>query len=144
MGVATPAFGALLKIGDGATPENFVTAGEVMDINGPTTSVDTVETTSHSTSVPWETLVATIIRGGEVTFDINFDSTDPTHGDGVTGLQVDMHNRQLRNFLLILTDTGAEQMAFAAYVVGFPRNAPVAGVNRASVTLRISGQIVIT
>jgi hypothetical protein len=140
MAVATPSFGANLQIGDGGGPETFTTIGEVMDITGPTTSVELEDTTTHSSGIPWRTKVATLLDGGEVSFDINYDSTDATHGDGTTGLEEDLIARQVRNFRLITTDTGAAQLDFAAYITQFERQEPVAGLNRVSVTLSITGQ----
>ena len=136
---ATPAWSTLLKIGDGATPENFTTITEVRDISGPEISLDTADVTSHDSVGGWEEHIGTILRSGNVTFDINYQPTDATHDAG-TGLIADMVARTLRNFELTFTDPGATTWSFSAIVVGFTPTMPVADELSASVTLKVSGQ----
>jgi hypothetical protein len=137
MGIS--AFGTLLKKGDGGDPESFTTIYEVLDIGGPSLKLDTEETTNHSSTGGWEEVVATILRSGEVTFEINYDPAGATH-DASTGLIADMVARTLRNFQLVFPDTGTTTWSFAAYVTGFEPSEPVAGKLSASVTLKPSGQ----
>jgi predicted secreted protein len=138
MGISS--FGTLLKIGDGATPtESFTTIAEVLDIGGPSLSLDTEEITNHSSAGGWEEVVASILRSGEVTFEINYDPAGGTH-DASTGLIADMVARTLRNFQLIFPDSGNTTWSFGAYVTGFEPGAPVKGKLSASVTLKPSGQ----
>lgn len=136
---AIKAFGTLLKIGDAATPESFTTIAEVLDIGGPQLTLDTEEATNHSSTDGWEEVIGTILRSGQVTFDVNLLPTGATHSYS-TGLLKDMVNRTLRNFRLVFPDTAVTTWAFAALVVGFEPSAPVAGILRASVTLKISGK----
>ena len=137
MGIA--AFGTLLKIGDGGATEAFTTIAEVQDISGPGISVDTEDITNHSSTASYEEVVATVIRSGEVTFDINYDPVGGTH-DASTGLIADLEAKALRNFQLIFPDTGSTQWDFAAYVTGFEPGAPVTGKLNAAVSLKLSGQ----
>lgn len=137
--IATSSFGTLLQIGDGGAPENFVTISEVLDISGPALSLSTAETTNQDSTGGWEEFVGTILRSGEVTFDVNFLPTDATQSFAA-GLILDMVNRTLRNFQLIFTDAGTTTWAFAALVTGFEPSAPVDGKLSASVGLKISGQ----
>lgn len=138
MGISS--FGTLLKIGDGATPtENFTTIAEVLDIGGPSLGLDTEEITNHDSTGGWEEVIGTILRSGEVTFEINYDPAGATH-DASTGLIADMVARTLRNFQLVFPDSGTTTWSFAAYVTGFEPGAPVAGKLSASVTLKPSGQ----
>ena len=136
---ATAAYGTLLQLGDGGAPENFVTIAEVLDIAGPTLGLDVAETTSHDRPGGYEEWVGTILRTGEVSFDVNFLPTDATQSFGA-GLILDQANRTLRNFQLVFTDVGATTWAFAALVTGFEPAAPVADKLSASVTLKLSGQ----
>ena len=92
--MAISSFGTLLKIGDGADPEVFTTIAEVLDISGPGLSLDTEETTNHSSPGGWEEYVGTILRSGEVTFGINYDPVGATH-DASTGLIKDLTDRTL-------------------------------------------------
>lgn len=127
--------GTVLKIGNGATPEVFSAIAEVKDIKGPSASVGTEEVT-HQGSAAAE-YVATVLDNGEVSFDVNLDPTDTSH----SALYDAMEGKELTNFQLILTDDGATQYNFAAYVTKFERDMKVKGVLGASVTLKISGAI---
>ena len=127
-------------MGDGAAPiEGFATIAEVKDISGPALGLDTEEVTSHDSPGGWEEFVATILRSGEVSFDLNFLPTDATQSFAA-GLIADMVARTLRNFQLVFTDVAATTWAFAAYVTAFEPSAPVAGALTGSVSLKITGQ----
>lgn len=127
--------GTVLKIGNGATPEVFSAIAEVKDIKGPSASVGTEDVT-HQGSAAAE-YVATVLDNGEVSFDVNLDPTEASH----SALYDAMEGKELTNFQLILTDDGATQYNFAAYVTKFERDMKVKGVLGASVTLKISGAI---
>jgi len=139
MSNAISAFGTLLKIGDGGSPESFTTIAEVKDISGPSLSLDTEDVTSHASSGGWEEHIGTILRSGEVSFDINFIPTHATH-DASTGLIADMKNRTVRNFQLVFPDASSTTWAFSALVTGFEPSEPVAGSLGASVTLKLTGE----
>jgi len=139
MTIAISSWGTLLQIGDGATPENFTTIAEVLDLNPPALAQDTEEVTSHDSPLGWAEHIGTILRGGEVTFDINYEPTEATH-DAATGLIADMVARTVRNFHLVLPDVAATTWAFSALVKGFVPAAPVKGALRASVSMLVSGQ----
>lgn len=136
---AVSSFGTYLKIGNGGTPESFTTIAEVLDIEGPELELDTEEVTSHSSTGGWEEFVGTILRSGEVSFEVNYVPTHATH-DASTGLIADMKARTLRNFQLIFPDGSSTTWSFAAYVTGMNPSAPVSGKLGAEITLKISGQ----
>ncbi len=137
---ATSSFGTFIKVGDGATSETFTTIAEVKDISGPSASLDTEEVTNHSSPSGWDEHVATILRGGDVTFDLNYLPTAATQ-NASTGLTADKNARTLRNFELVFTDSSTTTYSFAAFVKGVSPSAPVSGSLSASVTLGISGPI---
>ena len=137
--MAISSFGTKLRIGDGATPENFVDIAEVLDITGPSLSLDTEDATSHGSTGGWEEVVGTILRSGDVTFDLNFIPTEGTHNHA-TGLLRDMANRTKRNFEYVFTDPVSTKWSFTALVTAFGPSAPVTGKLTASVTLKLTGQ----
>lgn len=140
---AISSFGTQLQIGDGATPtENFTAIAEVMDIQLPQLSLDTEEVTHHSSPQYFEEFIGTVIRSGEVTFDVNYLPGNATH-NSVAGLQRDLRNRTRRNFRIILTDAAASLITFAALVTAFGGQAPVAGRLNASVTLKPTGVVTV-
>lgn len=135
---AIASFGTLLKIGDGATAEAFTTIAEVMDISGPSQTLATAETTSQTSANKARTFIGTVLDGGEVTFDINYEPAGATH-DQTTGLIKDQTDMTVRNFELVFPDAGTTTWSFAALVTNFEPTAPVDGALTASVTLKISG-----
>jgi len=144
MSDALSSFGTLLKIGDGAgPPENFTTIAEVKDISGPKLEQGTEEVTSHGSAGGWREYVGTLLSAGEVTFDLNFVPTEATHNPS-TGLIADLKNRVKRSFKLVFPDAGATTWAFSALVTGFEPGEPVEGSLAAAVTLRVTGQPVLS
>ena len=135
---AISSFGTLLKIGDGAGTEVFTTIAQVMDINGPGLSQGTQEVTPQTAANRARVHIATLLDGGEVTFDINYEPAGATH-DQTTGLIKDMTDGTLRNFQTIFPDAATTTWSFAAFITGFEPTAPVDGALTASVTLKISG-----
>lgn len=133
------AIGTLLKVGDGGATEAFTTVYQVNDISGPTLNADLEDVSNHSTTGGWSESIPTLLHGGDISFDVNYEPDQATL-DASTGLINDFQDRTLRNFQLIFPDTGNTTWTFAAYVTGFEVSAPVAGKLSASVTLTISGQ----
>lgn len=143
--MSTPlsAQGTLLQIGDGGSPtETFTTIARVQDINGPGLTADVADVTSHDTS-GWREQLSLILNAGDVTFDVFFLPGHATHSPS-SGILQDYLNRTLRNFKIILTDAGAMEIDFAAYVTSFSISAPVANPLEASVTLSITGAVSFT
>lgn len=136
---AISAFGTLLQIGDGGSPETFTTIAEVQDISGPSFSLDTAEVTSHGSTGGWKEYIGTLLDGGEVSFDINFLPTETTHGYA-SGLLKDMVNKTVRNFQIVFPDAASTTWTFAALITGFETSEPVGDQLSASVTLKITGQ----
>jgi len=138
MGISS--FGTLLQQGDGGTPtEAFTTIAEVLDISGPGLSLGMEDGTHHSSTGGWREQIPTLLDGGQVSFDIQYDPVGATH-DASTGLIKDMEDKTLRNFQLVFPDSGSTTWSFAAYVAEFEPGAPVEGKLTASVTLQLSGQ----
>lgn len=127
-----------LKRGNGATPESFTLIAELRDIDGPELGLDTEDVTSRSSTSGWEEVVPTILRTGEVTFDLNFVPSNATQNPTL-GLLADLKNRTLRNFYILWAGESATSWNFAAYVTGFKPGTPLDGAMTADVTLKISG-----
>ena len=135
---AISSFGTLLKIGDGAATEVFTTIAGVMDISGPTQSLGTQEVTPQTAPNSARVFIATLLDGGEVTFDINYEPAGATH-DQTTGLIKVQTDKTLNNFECVFPDAATTTWSFAAFVASFEPTAPVDGALTASVTLKISG-----
>ena len=79
-------FGTVLK--RGATP-----IAQVLDISGPGLSADTEDVTSHDSTGGWEEHVVTVLRTGDVSFDIEYDPNAATHKNAAAGLLADLISR---------------------------------------------------
>ena len=137
--MAYSSFGTLLKRGDGGSPESFATIGEVLDIKGPELEADTEDSTNHSSTDGWDESIVTILKGGELTFDINYLPENATH-NLATGFLKDFNNRTKRNFQLVFPNPGNTTWNFGAFVTKFSPANPVKGIMKGSVTLKISGK----
>ena len=132
------AFGSLLQMGDGATPEIWTTIAEVTNISGPTLTQEVVDVTSHSSSGAFREKVGGLLDGGEVTFDLNFIPTGATHKEAVGGLLYNYTQRSVNNYKLLFVDT--TYWIFPALVTSIPPDAPIDGKLGMSVTLTVSGE----
>jgi len=137
--MAISSFGIDLKIGDGATEESFTSIAEVKDFDGPALTKDMQETTPHSpTGHKWRKFISGLRDGGEVTFDINYEPTETTHG--TSGLLGELDEDELRNWQLVFPDSGSTTWSFSGAVTGFNPSNPVEGVQTASISIKISGK----
>jgi len=130
---ATAGFGTLLK-------RNGTTIAEARNITGPNITLGTAEATHHTSTGAFKEYIATVLDGGEISFEINFLPVDATQSFAA-GLGADMLARTFQAFSLVLTDTGAMTVTFSAYVTGFQLTAPLDGKLTANVTLKISGPV---
>ena len=118
----------------------LATVAQVTNISGPSLTLDTVDVTCHDSTSAYEEVVATLLRGGEITLDIVYDPADDTHdATGGNGLLTRMNAKRRTNFSLIFADTASTTWAFDGYVTGFEPGAAVDGATTASVTVKIDG-----
>lgn len=129
------AHGTQLKLGDGMTPEVFTAIACIFE--GPTGggfSPSFIEGRHHGS----EDIIrrVSVVDKPAINFRVYYDSTDVQHGALVTAAK----NGTKKNFKLVLTDDGAEEFSFGAYIsVGF--EAPVDGFQTMSVTLAVDGAV---
>jgi hypothetical protein len=78
--------------------------------------------------------------GGDVTFDINYNPTDPTH-NAATGLLSDFaNNTTVDTWALQFPDVAATTWTFPGILTGFQAGAPHDGKLTASVTIKVAGK----
>ena len=131
------AYGTAVAIGDGTTSETFNELLGARNINGPSYAAESIDVTSHSSAGNYREVVPSFLAGGEVTFDLLYDSTDTQH----LQLFTDFEARTLRNFEQTLTDTGADIHSYAAYITGLELAAPIDDAVTMAVTLTVTGAI---
>ncbi len=131
--------GTKLMIGDGATPtEAFTAVGKVLSFSGPDTTRSEIDAT-HLQSTAREYVLALKDRGN-ISFDCLLDPDDTAQDT----LWDDLDSDASRNFKLELSDSGGTSgttYAFAAFVSQFSITGQVDDLVRASLTLRITGDV---
>lgn len=130
------AFGTLLEIDNAG----YSTVAYVRDISGPNLSMDTIETTNHSSSSGWRTYVAGLIDGGEISANIAWDPGAATHGNS-TGLLSELTGRTIEGFRVTWPDTST--FTFDGLVTGFEPGAPHDGLLTADVRIKVTGAVTV-
>lgn len=139
--MAFSSFGTLLYHGTALGTYDALPIAEVRDLNGPNPVLGTEDSTHHESPGATDEFVGTTLDPGQLTFEINWDPTAATHSPA-TGLLSWMAARTSEFWELEYPDGSTDR--FKAVVTGFARKAPVKGVLRADVTMKLSGQITTT
>lgn len=133
---ARSSHGTQLKIGDGGSPtENFTTIAEVKDISGPSISLNTEDVTNHD-SGGWKEFIPTLLESEEVTFEVNYYNAATQ-----AALETALNTRATKNFRIVFPLVAPLTKAFTGIVTKFGFDAPVEGIVKASVTIKISGPV---
>lgn len=136
--------GSSFKIGDGATPEAFTAVAEVMDIDGPSMTRDSIEVTNQSTSSDgWREFIAGFRDGDTVTITANWLPTDTTH-DGNTGLWEQFNDDDNHNYQIVLPTAIGLTIAFAGHLVDFPPTLPLEEQAQIEFGVKVSGAVTIS
>jgi predicted secreted protein len=134
------AFGTLLKIGDGGSPETFTTIAEVTTLSMPKLSHETIEVTNHSSTEGWREFIPGLKDGGEFTATINYLPTDNTHNN-TSGLLYHLSATNSRsNYQIVMANALASVWAFAALVTAFEADPPLDAQMSATVTFKVTGK----
>ena len=135
---ARSGFGALLKRGDGGSPEVFTTISEVANIGAVETSLDTVEATHMESPSAHKEYIPTLLDAKEISVELNYLPGDTTQNN----LRSDLLNRTLRNFQCTIPGS-AKVISFAAFVTNLGPMIPVDGKMTQTLNLRPNGVITI-
>lgn len=130
--------GTLLKIGDGGGPETFATIGEITSLDWSGRSRPALDATSHDSSA--REFIAGVLDNGEVSGEYSY-VPDDTEQEAV---ETDFLAGTLRNFEIILPDTGAKKFSFAAIITDLGTAMPVDDRLVRSFRLRISGAVTVS
>lgn len=126
--------GTQLQRGDGESIESFTTIAEVKDISAMPIELETVDVTNHD-SGGWREHIGGILSLGDVSFEINYQPTAPTHSLLIN----DLLTKAVRNFRIIYPD--GTETPFSGLVTSFEPTAPVDGVVTAGVTIKGTGSV---
>lgn len=128
---AIKAAGAVLAVGDGATPETYTTIGELKNWDGPNIATDKIETTDLSETC--ESSIPGINRPGEMSFDCNFKVGD----SGQALVRTRCEARTSHNFKITFID--ATYRIFAGFISAMSEGGEIGGVVATKFTITITG-----
>lgn len=132
--------GILLKAGDGATPEVFVTVAEIVSLKLPAISRAEIEVSNHNEGE--EAKINGILRKGQATGMLNWLPTDPTHGDAPGGMLADIIANVKRNWRITLPPSGLPHWTFAGRVQLFDvQEVPMDVALQVAFALTVAGPI---
>jgi len=130
--------GTVFSRGDGSSNESFDPIAEINSIAGPDKTRDTIDVTSLDSAGGYREFITTFRNAGEITLEMNFTRA------GYEDMDDDFESDDSVNYRVVLPDTGATQLDFAAYVVALGMAVPLDDKVTASVTIKITGQVTLT
>lgn len=135
-------FGTLFQRATGAAPgTTYETIANVTNIGGPERTRETIDVTAHDSPGGWMEFLGGLKDGGEISLDLNYDPSEPTHD-----LDDDFDDVLPRNYrIVILPDTDDEhtwQISGILTSVGdeFPYDDKMAR----SITVKVTGKPVLS
>lgn len=130
------AFGTSLSRDNGTT---FDALANITSLSGPSMSRDTIDVTAHDSPNGYAEFVASLIDGGEVTCDINWDPADSSlnAANTTTTLMDDLENTDPVGYEIAFPD-GAKFEA-NLLITGFEFTADFDDKLSASLTWKVSG-----
>ena len=141
MATALSAYPVVLAV-ESATPGTYTTIAAVMDIEGPNLEIDMIDVTSRDSS-GWKEFLAGLGDAGEVTFDVLYDPDAATHGNTTPGLMYLTLNKTKKSWKISLSDTTPTTMIFNGYIKALKPKHPMKDASRASVTIKVTGQVTV-
>jgi len=129
-------YGVLFKIESDASPQAFITVGEVLNVKPPSLSRDAVDATHTESPNGYREFIPGLKDGGEVSFDINF----VPGATGITTLLAQLGLDTASACKISLPGTPAYDWSFDAILTGFEPDAPIDDKMTASVTFKVTGQ----
>lgn len=135
----TTAKGTIFSLSDVASPPTYVSVTQVRSITGPTVKPKIVDVTAHSTPGFWNAKLAVLIDGGDVSFELNYDSTDASQAF-MTGFWNQMVGLTLSGFKMVFPNS-AGTLKYEGYVAQHEFSAPVDNVLSVKLQTAITGPI---
>lgn len=130
------AFGTTLSRDNGTS---FDPIANITSLSGPSMSRDTIDVTSHDSPNSYMEFVASLIDGGEVTCDINWDpaAADLDATNTTTQLMADLENTSPIDYEIAFPD--GSKFAAALLITGFEFEANFDDKLSASLSFKVSG-----
>jgi len=116
----------------------FSAIAEVSNIGGPELARDTIDVTSLDSTGGYREFIGGFRDGGEVSLSMNFTI------DTYNQMKTDYESDDTHNYQVVLPDTGATTLEFAAFVTRLGLSVPTDNKISADVTIKITGQVTLT
>lgn len=127
-------YGSDFQRGDGGSPEDFASVGEITAINGISLTKDTVDATHMQSPDAWEELISSIKRTGEISVDVNY----VPNSDASTAAIQDVNSSSPKNYRIVFPDNSS--WTFKAHAVGFEIGIPVEDKMTGTFTYKPTGK----
>lgn len=135
------AFGSVVQLGDGATPENFVSIAEVTELPFLKMSKDSIETTNHSSPSGFRERIPGMKDAGSVDIKANWLPNNATQ-DGSTGVLAAFEDDLNHNWKIIAPG-GVATASFAGHVTDWQADLPMEEQGQLSFSIQLSGKPVV-
>lgn len=120
-----------------ATTTTWVRISEVLSINGPTKTRETIDVTNLDSTGGYREFIASFRDGGTVQLSMNFTrSTYETMND-------DFEDDDAHNYEIVLPDAETTTLEFIGFVTDLPLAIAVGNQVTADVTIKVTGQPVL-
>ena len=116
----------------------FHAIAEVNSIKGPSMTRGFIDVTSLDSTGGYKEFIGGFRDGGQVTLNMNF-----TIG-GYGQMLADFEDDDSHDYQIVLVDTGATTIEFAAFVTDLPLSITPEDKVSVDVTLKVSGQVTLT
>lgn len=136
MSNAFTGYGLFVKVGDGATPENFTPISEVQTASFGSAKVDTIDVTHAQSPNRRREFIGTLIDSGELSFTANYIPQDGSQ----LNLQALMDAAQLKNWKVVLPSS-LGTFSFAGLIQTIDRNLDFSKEAKLTCKIKISGPI---
>jgi predicted secreted protein len=135
-------FGTLFQRATGAAPgTTYQTIANVTNIGGPERTRETIDVTAHDSPGGWMEFLGGLKDGGEISLDINYDPSEPTHD-----LDDDFDDVDPRNYrIILLPDTEDEHTwQIKGILTNVSDEFPYDDKMARSITVKVTGKPVLT
>jgi predicted secreted protein len=130
--------GASFKRSDMASSPAFTSIAEVNNITGPSMSRDTIDVTSLDSTGGYREFIGGFRDGGTIQFNMNFSLA------GYNDMKDDFESDSLRDYQIVLPDSGATTFDFSGLVTELPLDVPMDDKITCAVTIKISGPVTLS
>lgn len=127
---------ALLKMGDGGSPETFATVAEQRDIDGPNITRDTIDVSNRVTR--WREKRGGMVDAGQVKLEANHIPSDTSHAALLAALDSD----DPVNYQYDFQDDAADPTIwqFSGILVGYEISDPMDDASGVTFTFEVTGK----